>query len=547
MKTSLFILPFLALLVGIIGSSIGSAFPEVTLATPLAWASAGAIIALWVALDFENFKAFFTRKGARYGYGSGVVFIIGVAIFVGIAILTNKPRFNKSIDVTKTGINTLSDQSIKVIDAINKKEAQIDVIAFFKDDNVKTKFKSLISLYEREKANFAFEYINTQQNPTRVMAEKLTSANTVIFRRGDQEARVTTFNEEKVTNALIKVIKEKTKKIYFTKGHGEGQIRGSEASGFDLVVRQLENNKYEVKELSIIEEAKVPEDADLLIIAGPQYDFKLEEARIVEEYLKRGGALLVMVDAVAQAKNLNQVMEKFGFRFNSDLLLLNPEDPRALLFGQNNAVVSDFDDFNPVTKDFARQSAVEFLIPNMRSLSQVKNNPNNMSITLAAKTSNVTVRVRGVETESDLKDIAQDRIDTGEKYTVIVVAKGKAKAPDIAEKSADGSAEDKTTDVSAKAAEAPKDKEIRIVAVGSSHFARNQGAQTGSNRDLFTNMANYLLQDEDFISIRPKDLNSGQLNLNSSMSQLLLILFSWLYPFIFLGSGVVYWLRRKSA
>ena len=51
----------------------------------------------------------------------------------------------------------------------------------------------------------------------------------------------------------------------------------------------------------------------------------------------------------------------------------------------------------------------------------------------------------------------------------------------------------------------------------------NLGVQRGENVDMFLNMVNYLLQDEDFISIRPKDLTDSQLDVSTASSQLLLL------------------------
>ena len=67
---------------------------------------------------------------------------------------------------------------------------------------------------------------------------------------------------------MLKILKNETKVVYFTGGHGEGTLRGNEGVGFDVAVQQLENNRYEVKSLNILEEGKIPADANAVIIAG---------------------------------------------------------------------------------------------------------------------------------------------------------------------------------------------------------------------------------------------------------------------------------------
>lgn len=71
MRSGLLILPFASLLVAAFGVAMGSAFPETAFLMPIGLAAGAALLALWVVLDFESFKAFFTRKGAKYGVSSG--------------------------------------------------------------------------------------------------------------------------------------------------------------------------------------------------------------------------------------------------------------------------------------------------------------------------------------------------------------------------------------------------------------------------------------------------------------------------------------------
>jgi len=546
MRPALFILPFLAFFVGMIGTAVASAFPELAVLSKVGWALGAGLIALWVLWDLENTKRFFQRSGTKFGAGSGFVVLLGVTVIVGLGFLSNKPRFNKSIDITRSGINTLSDQSKKMIQNLNKDAAKISMAAFFQDDAVKDQFKGLVAMYVAAGGDFSIEYISTMEDPTRVLAEKLTAGNTVILSYKDQQTRISTFNEEKLTNAFLKLLKPNQKKVYFTKGHGEGKLKASDPDGFDVVIQQLENNRYLVEEFSLLERIGVPDDADLVIISGPKYDFKPQETALLESYLKKGGALLVLVDAVRDVKNISDLTRKFGIEINSDLLVLSEEDPRSSVFGRHFTLVNEFDEFSPVTKDFASQGQMEMLIPFVRSISEHSENEYSMKVSLAAKSSEYMEQITGVTKESDLANISPDRITVGSK-AILAVAVGRAANPKLAA-SGDKTSTEVKSDTTSSEGMAPSNKEIRLVAVGSSHFARNQGAQTtASNRDLFLNITNYLLQDDDFISIRPKDMTKSTISLTSSSSQLMLTFISLIYPFLFLGFGVFFWLRRRNA
>ena len=546
MKSELFILPFVALLGLAVGTAVKSSYPGLAWIGGSSWVLAAALLVFWISWDFENFKKFLRRKGAKFGASSSLTVLLGIGIIVAVAVLSSRARFNKSFDVTRSQTNTLSDQSLRIIAKIKESEEQIKINAWFQDQGAKDNFKNLLSLYEMEGAELQVSWYDLRKKPMLARADKLTSPNTVIFRRGKLESRIATFTEEKLTNALVKVLKDKSKKVYFTSGHGEGELQAQSPMGYDFVAQELDSNKYSTASLMLMETGKVPDDADLVVVAGPRYDLRKEEIDFLRDYLLKGGALLVMFDAVTKMSNLAAFTEEFGVKVNNDLLLLPPDDPRAVLFGQNNALVTDFDDFHSVTKDFGRQSASTMLMPNVRSLDKTEDNKQGMNVELVAKTSETIVKVDNVMDESDLGNVTQDRLMAG-KFAVIAVATGKAKTPQLADAGTEQADKEEAKDVDNKALPTAEEKQVRLIVTGSSHFARNQGVQTSvEHRDMFVNMTNFLLKDEDFISLRPKDVQKSSIVLTSSMSQLLLKLICYSYPFIFMITGVVTWLRRRS-
>jgi ABC-type uncharacterized transport system involved in gliding motility auxiliary subunit len=543
MKKNLLPLPFLAVLVAALAPALSNSFKDKPVFGIIAWTVAGLLLVAWVALDQKNLvNYFFLRKGARYGASSSLAIALVLAIVTGIAMLSSKPRFNKTYDATKSGINTLSDQSVKTLKALKQKQIEPELVAIFQEEQQKTKFKDLLALYQAQGLVTHDSWIDPQTEPTKAMAEKVSQANTAILRFGSQEARLTTFNEEKLTNALANLTREHAKKIYFIKGHGEGDISNSEAQGFARVTEELRNNKQEVQELSLLESAKVPDDANLLVIAGPKYDFKSEEIKVLDEYTSRGKPLLVMVDALVPVPVLNQFLSTYGLKFHDDLLILRPDDPRAQLLGQNNAIVTDFDRFSQVTKDFSSQSAVALLMPTTRSIEEITENARGMKVSLVAKTSEAIVQIDNVRSEKDLKALSSDRILTG-KFGVVAVANGRIGGAELAKNDAPPKAKPDSGN------SGPPDlaKELRIVAVGSSQLASNFGLQRSENLDMFMNSVNYLLQDEDFISIRPKDPLKTTIDLTTPGSQLGLIFLCFIYPFVFLATGLFSWMRRRSA
>lgn len=537
MKPGLLILPFLALLVTSIGAAIGSSFPETKWLSYVGLALGLGLTALWILLDVEGFKNLFRRKGAKYGASSGFVVLLALAVIGGVAVLGARPRFNKSFDLTKDKLNTLSDQSLKVIGTLRETKTPIKVETFLVDDKVKTDFNDLMKLYQSQGADFNIENIDPRIDPTRATAEKITEGNTVIFKFGSQEKRLTTFTEEKITNVLINLLKGTSKNIYFTTGHGEGPLRGSEAYGFGTVATELEQNKYQVLELGILETGQIPDNADTVIIAGPKYDLKPEEIKALDEYLRKGGAVLAMVPTAVSIPNLNKLLESYGIGLDEDYLVMPPELSQTKAYSPNSVLLTDFDNLSPVTRDFANQSAVAVQAKNTRSLKEVKDNPHQLKVSLVAKTHSAMYTVSGVRTPEDLNGVTEERLSQGSK-TVIAVAAGQIAKNNLSP----------TPAPEARSLEAlpAKAKETRIIVAGS-NFGSNDSAYMAESRDLFLNMTSYLLQDEDFIAIRPKDPTKSTLDIASGKATLSLLLLCWIYPFCFLGAGTYSWLKRRQA
>jgi hypothetical protein len=519
MRNGLLILPFLALLTLAVFTVHASTYSNsATLYNVIGAVLAATLVGIWIFADWRGFQVFFARKGAKYGASSGLVILLAVAVFIGAGVLTSRPRFDKTIDLSRDKTSTLSDQSVKAIDSLNKTGKELTILAFFNEDSQEQTFRHLIGLYMGKGAKLTIKYVNPDKDPILANAEKLTSANTAIFRLGDRENRITTFTEEKITNAFIAVLKEGSKKIYFTTGHGEGQLTGQDAPGFEIISQELKNNRFDVAEINLLEAGQVPDDATAIVISGPKYDLKDAEVKFLEDFIAKGGSVLTMIDALVPVNNINKLLSKYGISYNNDFMLLRPDDPRAQLIGPNNAMIGDFDEFNTITRDFAKKNAVALLFQNTRSVSEITENEAKFKVSLIGKTAqSTTVKVKNVVSQSDLKGISESRLEQGS-FAVMATATGKV-----------------------------GEKDVRIASYGSAQIANNRGAQSPENRDLVSNTVSWLTQDDDFIAIRPRDVTKSTLTITSNQSMMNLLFISYLYPFLFLGFGAYYWLRRRQA
>ncbi len=95
------------------------------------------------------------------------------------------------------------------------------------------------------------------------------------------------------------------------------------------------------------------------------------------------------------------------------------------------------------------------------------------------------------------------------------------------------------------AAEAPGKPETRIAVVGDSDFAANAYLGVEGNRDLFMNTVNWLAQQENLISIRPREAADRRLTMTANQSRGMFWLSIVIVPPMIFGSGIYTWWRRR--
>lgn len=67
-----------------------------------------------------------------------------------------------------------------------------------------------------------------------------------------------------------------------------------------------------------------------------------------------------------------------------------------------------------------------------------------------------------------------------------------------------------------------------------------------SGEDFFVNAVSWMLGEEDSITIHAKSLSYDYLTMDSQTSALLKVLTVGIVPLVFLGIGIVIWVRRRQ-
>jgi ABC-type uncharacterized transport system involved in gliding motility auxiliary subunit len=87
--------------------------------------------------------------------------------------------------------------------------------------------------------------------------------------------------------------------------------------------------------------------------------------------------------------------------------------------------------------------------------------------------------------------------------------------------------------------------EARLVVIGNSTFAANPFVDQQKNGDLFYNAINWLAQEENLISIRPKSQTNRRVTLTQAQDSALMWLDLILLPGMVILSGIYIWWKRR--
>jgi hypothetical protein len=91
----------------------------------------------------------------------------------------------------------------------------------------------------------------------------------------------------------------------------------------------------------------------------------------------------------------------------------------------------------------------------------------------------------------------------------------------------------------------PNKPETRLVVVGDSDFAANSVAGMAGNRDMFLNMVNWLAQQENLISVRPRSPEDRRITLTAGQDRMIAWFTMAILPGLVFLAGIQTWWRRR--
>jgi len=480
------------------------------------------------AVPRRTLRQAFNLRTLKYGSHASLFTVIVLAVL--LLLYSLAMRHNQRFDVTQAKRFTLAEQSIKLLKGL---QHSIKVIGFYSlAERDRETFTDLIKQYTQHTDKLSYEVIDPDRQPALAKQYDITAYNTVVVEGNSKKEKIFRVEEAALTNAILKVTRTTKKVVYFVTGHGEPALTDSERTGYSVTKQALEEQNYTVQELVLARQVQVPDDAAVVIVAGPRRDPLESETEALSAFLGRGGPLFVMIDPET-VPGLVAFVKRYGIEVGNDVVV----DPLGRLVGADDLmpVVLTYER-HEITKDLRN---VMTLFPVVRSVQVAKELPQGITAHGLAMTSAKSWA------ETDFKALQEGR----SAFDTDSTRRGPISIAAVATITTDKTGTSASTSESSEQPEKEKNatpRAARLVVFGDSEFANNSLFPVQGNGNLFLNTVSWLAEEEDLIAIRPrKGGGSGPVMLTAAQAPLIFWLPVVLLPLGVFASGAVVFVRRK--
>jgi len=446
-----------------------------------------------------------------------VAILLILVLAVAVTLLSDRHYFRW--DVTASGEHTLSDKTLQALKTIQE---PVKAIAFVKEPSEEaSNVKKLLASYEYHLKGLSFEMVDPDRNPALTRQYDIKALNTVILEGFGQSQTVKTPDEESLTNALVRLSKGRTEKVYWVMGHGERPFKSTAQESLASIHQNLSNQNYEFEELTLAQK-DIPSDAALVVVAAPEKNLFPEEVASLKRFLNKGGSLLVFLEPYQDA-GLKEFLREYGVVLSSDIVV----DKMSRVMGGDFLLPMIVTYGNhEITKNFRLLSFFSLA----RSV-EVDKGVKKKGLTLTNLA--LTSQESWSETDRDALNQGKARLDAEDRQGPLSLAVIVELDPKEA-KGEEGKEEDKITG------------EGKLAVFGDADFASNKFVSLAGNSELMINTMNYLVGRKDLITIPEKERPADHLMLSRNQGLMLFWIPVVGIPLLVIVLGVVVWRKRRS-
>jgi ABC-type uncharacterized transport system involved in gliding motility auxiliary subunit len=466
--------------------------------------------AVYALLDPERVRKILTGRQAQYGSNSFILFVAFIGILVVVNILAQ--QYPQRWDVTEDKQHTLAPESIQALQSLPE---PVHATAFY---SVRLSAGNASPLLEDFKANsngnFDYQFMDPDSNPVLVNQLGITGDGKILLQMGENQEIVTFASESELTGGLIRLLNPEKPVLYFLTGDGEHDTENSGEGAYTRVRQVLESKNYVVKTLNLQAENAIPEDARVVVVAGPLVPLTENSVALIQEFLNNGGSLLLLANPVPLTQFGDQsdllaeyLSSDWGITLNNDIVVdtNSSSSPFFAVGAQYTA--------HPITE---KMQGIAAIFPYSRSISVDAENTDVSPTALV-----LTIDQSWGETDFEALQGQQaalafdDGVDLLGPMTLAAAA------------------ENRTAN-------------SRVVVFGSSSFAQDDNFGFSGNGDMFVNAVDWSAEQDTLISLTTSIAQERTFNPPGSVQFILTIVSTvCIIPLAIIAAGAYAWAMRR--
>jgi len=452
-----------------------------------------------------------TRTSRRQLQLQNLVFIVALLAVVGLLAWLST-RYSLESDWTRGGRNTLALDSRQLLDEMPD---NVHITAFATEGNVvREHIEDLVGRYQRYKPGIDLQFINPDAEPERTRDLGITMDGELLIAYQGRSEKIQSLSEQSLSNALLRVARPSQRKVGYITGHGERDLQGEANHDLGQFGKLLQQKGIELLDLNLAEQAEIPDDINLLVVADPRVPLLPGEVHLLNRYVQQGGNLLWLAEPHSN-NGLEPLAETLGVEFLPGVIV----DATTQLFGIDNpafAIIPNYP-MHPVTRELSSLT----LFPEATALEV--NAPDEWQAEPL-----LTTLERAWTEIGELSGTIQFDQDSDERMGPLDIGFALTRARH------------------SKAGDEGSQGEQRVVVIGDADFLSNNYLGNAGNIDLGLSLFNWLNHDDQFIAISARTASDTSLELDKTVQALIAFGFLFGLPLALLVTGIAIWWRRRN-
>ncbi len=474
-------------------------------------------------MNMSNFRQTFKNPRFKYGSYATVVLIVVLAVLILVNLLAD--QLPLKWDLSRNQIYTLSKDTYSILDKLKE---PVTLYVLYSAGKENTDITDILKRYHDHTGKIQLKFIDPNKNPgflTQYAKDiKTISEGSIIVSSGKKykiiaSSDLATYDssnpyqppqavslvlEQRVTGAIIYVSSANNPVLYTLQGHNEAPLPAE-------VTKQLENQNYTIKELSLFTNP-IPKDCGILMLVSPKQDLTTNETDKIRQFLTNNGRAIFLMDLIGtDFPNFQSLFTSFGVSLQKALVI----ETDSSLYTSNNPIYLLPKLFDHQITESIKSDKIPVLIPMAQGIKILSIKKSTTTIEPLMATSN---KAWGKTNLNDTYWIKKTGDLSGPFNLAVAITD---KSPD-------------------------QDRDARIVVIGNSIFlSPNFVSQLPGNLNLLTNSINWLQNRKDNLSITPKSLLIRHLNFTGLQFNLFAIISVIIMPLIVFAAGLTVWLRRR--